>query len=451
MYPYLYDSIQRVMKSFHDLNLNKQLLKALDEQGFTTPTTIQEKAFSVIMSGRDVVGIAQTGTGKTLAFLLPILNLIKFSKQNEPRAVILVPTRELVIQVVEEIEKLTTYLTIRSLGIYGGANINTQIEQIMSGVDVLVATPGRLYDVILNGSLKTKGIQKLIIDEMDEMLNLGFRTQLKNILDVIPEKRQNLLFSATLDSEVESIIDEYFNTPERVEAAAPGTPVEKIKQSAYHIPNFLSKVNLIKHLLKNDASMNKVLVFTKSRKVADLLFDQITEDFPEEIGVIHSNKSQNYRFNSLKNFQNEVHKILIATDLVSRGLDISDVSHVINFDLPEEPTHYIHRIGRTGRADKDGIAISFVSDLDQGLYEKITSTLPSSMEIAMIPEQVEITEELLLFEKPEVPGINYLPEATIKNSKGAFHEKIAKNKKLNLGSKWKREQMKNKGKKKKRK
>lgn len=451
MYPYLYDSIQRVMKSFHDLNLNKQLLKALDEQGFTTPTTIQEKAFSVIMSGRDVVGIAQTGTGKTLAFLLPILNLIKFSKQNEPRVIVLVPTRELVIQVVEEIEKLTTYLSIRSLGIYGGANINTQIDQIMDGVDVLVATPGRLYDVILNGSLKTKGIQKLIIDEMDEMLNLGFRTQLKNILDVIPEKRQNLLFSATLDSEVESIIDEYFNTPERVEAAAPGTPVEKIKQSAYHIPNFLSKVNLIKHLLKNDASMNKVLVFTKSRKVADLLFDQITEDFPEEIGVIHSNKSQNYRFNSLKNFQNEVHKILIATDLVSRGLDISDVSHVINFDLPEEPTHYIHRIGRTGRADKDGIAISFVSDLDQGLYEKITSTLPSSMEIATIPEQVEITEELLLFEKPEVPGINYLPEATIKNSKGAFHEKIAKNKKLNLGSKWKREQMKNKGKKKKRK
>lgn len=403
------------------------------------------------MSGRDVVGIAQTGTGKTLAFLLPILNMLKYSNQNDPRVVILVPTRELVLQVVEEIEKLTTYLTIRTLGIYGGANINTQIDQIMSGVDILVATPGRFYDVILNGTLKTKTIQKLIIDEMDEMLNLGFRVQLKNILEVIPEKRQNLLFSATLDEEVESIIDDYFNTPERVEAAAPGTPVEKIKQSAFKIPNFLSKVNLIKHLFDNDETMNKVLVFTKSRKVADLLFDKITEDFPEAIGVIHSNKSQNYRFNSLKNFQDNKHRILIATDLVSRGLDISDVSHVINFDIPEDPTHYIHRIGRTGRADKEGIAISFVSDLDVDLYSKIESTLNSPIEDAIIPEDVEITSTLLEFEKPEVPGVNYLPKATLKNSQGAFHEKKEKNKKKNLGSKWKREQMKNKGKKKKRK
>ena len=436
--------------SFHDLNLSKQLLKALDEQGLTTPTTIQSKSFSVIMSGRDVVGIAQTGTGKTLAFLLPILNMLKYSNQNDPRVVILVPTRELVLQVVEEIEKLTTYLTIRTLGIYGGANINTQIDQIMSGVDILVATPGRFYDVILNGTLKTKTVQKLIIDEMDEMLNLGFRVQLKNILEVIPEKRQNLLFSATLDEEVESIIDDYFNTPERVEAAAPGTPVEKIRQSAFKIPNFLSKVNLIKHLFEKDETMNKVLVFTKSRKVADLLFDNITENFPEEIGVIHSNKSQNYRFNSLKNFQENKHRILIATDLVSRGLDISDVSHVINFDIPEDPTNYIHRIGRTGRADKDGIAISFVSDLDVDLYAKIESTLNSTIAETIIPEEVEITPTLLEFEKPEVPGVNYLPKATLKNSQGAFHEKKEKNKKKNLGSKWKREQMKNKGKKKKR-
>lgn len=438
------------MKSFHDLNLSKQLLKALDEQGLSTPTTIQDKSFSVIMSGRDVVGIAQTGTGKTLAFLLPTLNMLKYSNQNDPRVIILVPTRELVLQVVEEIEKLTTYVSIRTLGIFGGANINTQIDQIMSGVDIIVATPGRFYDVILNGTLKTKMIQKLIIDEMDEMLNLGFRVQLKNILEVIPEKRQNLLFSATLDEEVESIIDDYFNTPERVEAAAPGTPVEKIRQSAFKIPNFLSKVNLIKHLFEKDETMNKVLVFTKSRKVADLLFDSINEYFPEDIGVIHSNKSQNYRFNSLKNFQDNKHRILIATDLVSRGLDISDVSHVINFDIPEDPTHYIHRIGRTGRADKEGIAISFISDLDIDLYAKIETTINSTISDTTIPEEVEITPTLLEFEKPEVPGVNYLAKATLKNSQGAFHEKKEKNKKKNLGSKWKREQMKNKGKKKKR-
>jgi ATP-dependent RNA helicase RhlE len=438
------------MKSFHDLNLSKQLLKALEEQGLSTPTTIQSKSFSVIMSGRDVVGIAQTGTGKTLAFLLPTLNMLKYSNQNDPRVIILVPTRELVLQVVEEIEKLTTYVSIRTLGIFGGANINTQIDQIMSGVDIIVATPGRFYDVILNGTLKTKMIQKLIIDEMDEMLNLGFRVQLKNILEVIPEKRQNLLFSATLDEEVESIIDDYFNTPERVEAAAPGTPVEKIRQSTFKIPNFLSKVNLIKHLFEKDETMNKVLVFTKSRKVADLLFDNINEYFPEDIGVIHSNKSQNYRFNSLKNFQDNKHRILIATDLVSRGLDISDVSHVINFDIPEDPTHYIHRIGRTGRADKEGIAISFISDLDVDLYAKIETTINSTISDTTIPEEVEITSALLEFEKPEVPGVNYLAKATLKNSQGAFHEKKEKNKKKNLGSKWKREQMKNKGKKKKR-
>ena len=438
------------MKSFHDLNLSKQLLKALDEQGLSTPTTIQSKSFSVIMSGRDVVGIAQTGTGKTLAFLLPTLNMLKYSNQTDPRVVILVPTRELVLQVVEEIEKLTTYVSIRTLGIFGGANINTQIDQIMSGVDIIVATPGRFYDVILNGTLKTKTIQKLIIDEMDEMLNLGFRVQLKNILEVIPEKRQNLLFSATLDEEVESIIDDYFNTPDRVEAAAPGTPVEKIRQSTFKIPNFLSKVNLIKHLFEKDDTMNKVLVFTKSRKVADLLFDNINEFFPEDIGVIHSNKSQNYRFNSLKNFQDNKHRILIATDLVSRGLDISDVSHVINFDIPEDPTHYIHRIGRTGRADKEGIAISFISDLDVDLYVKIETTINSTISDTTIPEEVEITPTLLEFEKPEVPGVNYLAKATLKNSQGAFHEKKEKNKKKNLGSKWKREQMKNKGKKKKR-
>jgi ATP-dependent RNA helicase RhlE len=438
------------MKSFHDLNLSKQLLKALEEQGLSTPTTIQSKSFSVIMSGRDVVGIAQTGTGKTLAFLLPTLNMLKYSNQNDPRVIILVPTRELVLQVVEEIEKLTTYVSIRTLGIFGGANINTQIDQIMSGVDIIVATPGRFYDVILNGTLKTKMIQKLIIDEMDEMLNLGFRVQLKNILEVIPEKRQNLLFSATLDEEVESIIDDYFNTPERVEAAAPGTPVEKIRQSTFKIPNFLSKVNLIKHLFEKDETMNKVLVFTKSRKIADLLFDNINEYFPEDIGVIHSNKSQNYRFNSLKNFQDNKHRILIATDLVSRGLDISDVSHVINFDIPEDPTHYIHRIGRTGRADKEGIAISFISDLDVDLYAKIETTINSTISDTTIPEEVEISSTLLEFEKPEVPGVNYLAKTTLKNSQGAFHEKKEKNKKKNLGSKWKREQMKNKGKKKKR-
>jgi ATP-dependent RNA helicase RhlE len=423
---------------FHDLNLHKNVLKALDDQGFTTPTTIQQKAFSVIMSGRDVVGLAQTGTGKTLAFLLPLLNMFKFAKQFEPRFVILVPTRELVTQIVEEIEKLTTYMNVRVCGVYGGVSINTQIDYILDGQDFIVATPGRFYDLALNGSLKLKSIQKVVIDEMDEMLNLGFRTQLKNILELLPPKRQTLLFSATMHEDVEYLIDEYFNNPEKIEAAAHGTPIEKIAQSHFEVPNFFTKVNLLIYLLEKHKEISKVLIFTKSRKIADRLFDLIDAEFPEQFGIIHSNKSQNYRFSSLRNFQNETHRGLIATDLVSRGLDISDVTHVINFDMPEEPTNYIHRIGRTGRADKDGIAISFVTPYDESYKVQIEELMKMQIPLTETPSDLEISEVLLESEKPIIPGVNYMPEATIKHSKGAFHEKIDKNKKVNLGGSYKR-------------
>jgi ATP-dependent RNA helicase RhlE len=424
--------------TFQELNISKQLLKSLDEQNFISPTTIQQKAYNVIKSGRDVVGLAQTGTGKTLAFLLPLLDQLKFSKNIEPRIIILVPTRELVQQIVEETEKLTTYLNIRTLGVYGGANINTQIEYILNGVDVLVATPGRFYDLALNGSLKLKAIQKVVIDEMDEMLNLGFRTQLKNILELLPTKRQTLLFSATMHPDVEVLIDEYFNFPEKIEAAAHGTPIEKIKQSQYLVPNFHTKVNLLISLLENHKDISKVLVFTRSRKIADMLFEIIDSKFPENFGIIHSNKSQNFRFNALRNFQNETYRGLIATDLVSRGLDISDVTHVINFDMPEEATNYIHRIGRTGRADKEGDAISFVTPFDEELRNSIEELMKIEIPTIELPSSIEISEQLLESEKPIIPGVNYMPEATIKNSQGAFHDKKDKNKKVNLGGSYKR-------------
>jgi ATP-dependent RNA helicase RhlE len=273
---------------------------------------------------------------------------------------------------------------------------------------------------------------------MDEMLNLGFRTQLKNILELLPPKRQTLLFSATMHEDVEFLIDEYFNNPEKIEAAAHGTPIEKIKQSIYNVPNFHSKVNLLINLIENNPDISKVLVFTKSRKVADMLFEIVDANFPEQFGIIHSNKSQNYRFSALRNFQNETHRGLIATDLVSRGLDISDVTHVINFDMPEEPTNYIHRIGRTGRADKDGIAISFVTPFDEENKNNIEALMKMTVEVNEHPESYEVSEILLESEKPVMPGVNYMPEATIKNSKGAFHEKIDKNKKVNLGGSYKR-------------
>ncbi|HCT30226.1 MAG TPA: hypothetical protein DIW31_05725 [Bacteroidales bacterium] len=221
--------------TFNDLNLNKPLLQALADLEFEYPTPIQAKAFPIIMSGRDAVGVAQTGTGKTLAYLLPILRQLTFSKQREARILILVPTRELVIQVEGEIKKLTKYSSIRVGGIYGGTNINTQKQLIYDGLDVIVATPGRLLDLILSGILKFKSIQKLVIDEVDEMLNLGFRAQIINLLEKIPTKRQNLMFSATLNEDVEMMIDNYFYKPEYIELISRGTPLEKIIQQAYHV------------------------------------------------------------------------------------------------------------------------------------------------------------------------------------------------------------------------
>ena len=423
--------------TFSELNLSKQLLNAVRDLEFTEPTTIQRKAFSVIMSGKDVVGLAQTGTGKTLAFLLPILNLLKFSKQVEPRVIVLVPTRELVIQVVEEVEKLTTYMNIRVGGVYGGANINTQKAMLLEGLDILVATPGRMLDLSLHGSLKLKCIQKVVIDEMDEMLNLGFRTQLKNILELLPEKRQNLLFSATMNEDVEVIIQSHFNNPEKIEAAAHGTPLEKIIQSAYKVPNFYTKVNLLVRLLDENKDMSKVLIFTGSKRLADLLYEIISEKYPGEYGIIHSNKSQNFRFNSLKHFQAGYNRGLIATDLVSRGLDISDVTHVINFDMPDDSSNYIHRIGRTGRADKDGVAISFITKAEEKYQKDIEEMMKMEIPLVELPVDLEISSELIEQEKTVIPGVNYSPEATIKESQGAFHEKKNKNTKVNLGGSYK--------------
>ena len=223
--------------TFKELDLSNQLQYAIDDLGFENPTPIQEQAFSVVRSGKDVVGIAQTGTGKTFAYMLPILRDLKFSKQQHPRILVLVPTRELVLQVVEQIEQLSKYINTRVLGVYGGTNINTQRQAILQGQDIIVATPGRLYDLVLSNSLKMKSIQKLVIDEVDVMLDLGFRFQLMNIFDVIPERRQNVLFSATMTEDVDKLIYDFFKNPEKISVAVSGTPLDNIEQVSYNIPN----------------------------------------------------------------------------------------------------------------------------------------------------------------------------------------------------------------------
>src|SRR5690606_6153468 len=325
------------MATFEQFNLPKSLQKALDELGFRQPTPIQEKSFNVILSGKDVMGIAQTGTGKTFAYLLPLLKQWKFQPTDAPRVVILVPTRELVVQVVEEVEKLTQYMSIRVLGIYGGVNINTQRKAVYDGVDILVGTPGRTMDLALDNVLQFDCLQKLVIDEFDEILNLGFRTQLTAILAMMKEKRQNILFSATMTEEVDEILDDYFNFPEEVSLAPSGTPLEKIKQQAYATPNFLTKLNIVKNLLTNDATTSRVLFFVNNKRLADFVLEHLEEDFPEQFGVIHSNKTQNYRLNTMQLFQDGELRGLVTTDVMARGLDITDITHVFNLQLPEIP------------------------------------------------------------------------------------------------------------------
>ena len=425
------------MINFDELNITEPLLKALNDLEYIHPTPIQEKAFPVIMSGLDVVGVAQTGTGKTFAYLLPIIRQLNFIHDKHPRVIILVPTRELVVQVVQEIEKLTKYINLRLGGIYGGSNINPQKQMVFDGLDILVATPGRLIDLAAIGHLKLKLVQQLVIDEVDEMLDQGFRAQLTTILDLLP-KHQNILFSATMTEEVEKLIGTFFTNPKKIEIAAHGTPLLQIGQSAYSVPNYNTKLNLLEHLLNTDESINKVLVFVSTIKYADRLFEQMVIKFVDDVLVIHSAKSQNIRFANLKKFQEGKVRILIATDIAARGLDIADVSHVINFDTPNSPGDYLHRIGRTGRAGKNGLAITFVNEVEEEYQFYIENLMKMPIPMVEMPKEVVISTVFAAEEKAEVGSKNYLKIKKNKNAKPSFHEKKAKNTKENLGGPRKR-------------
>jgi len=423
--------------TFKDLKLNNFLQRALDDLGYTIPTTIQEKGFSVMMSGRDVVGIAQTGTGKTLAYLLPALMQWKFNKDKTPQILIIVPTRELVLQVVEEVKLLTKYMSVDVIGVYGGTNINTQKQLVKNGMDVLVATPGRLLDLALTSVLNLKSIKKLVIDEVDEMLNLGFRPQLSRVLDLMLVKRQNLMFSATLTEEVEVFINSHFNNPIKIEAAPTGTPLDSIEQSAFEVPNFNTKVNLLKLMLQSNEEMRKVLVFVSTINLADQLFDLMNEAFDSdsyrnEVGIIHSKKSQLSRFEAVKLFKEGKHRVLIASDLVARGIDIAEVSHVINFDAPTISENYMHRIGRTGRADKKGQAITFITPQDAEAIESIEELMNRKIAVVDLPESLTIATVLIPEEVPQVRMRNTLGKLPKKVEAGpSFHEKSLKNQKTN--------------------
>ena len=423
--------------TFADFDLPVKILDVLADLELFEPTPIQEKSIGPILSGRDVMGIAQTGTGKTLAYLLPVLKTWKYNKNGNPTVLVLVPTRELVVQVTEILESLTQNITARVIGIYGGKNINTQKLLFNNGCDILVGTPGRVMDLAIDNAISLKEVQKLIIDEFDEMLNLGFRPQLTHIFEMMKEKRQNILFSATMTEAVDEMLDQYFSGPIEISLAKSGTPLEKIEQTAYKVENFNTKINLLEHLLKTNAEMSKVLIFTNNKKNSDLLFTKINELFPEQFDVIHSNKSQNYRLKAMKSFENEEIRGLITTDVMARGLDISNITHVINFETPEVPEQYIHRIGRTGRADKDGKAITFVTKREEPSILDIELLMDKDLKFIDFPETVQINPKKIASEEDQIIMKNPA-QAKLYEGGGAFHEKKDKNKKENWGGPTKR-------------
>ena len=418
------------MITFEDLSLIKPLRNAITELGFAKPTPIQQKSFSVVRSGSDVVGIAQTGTGKTLAYMLPILQDLKYSKIDTPRVLVLVPTRELVIQVVDRINEFSSYMNVRVLGVYGGTNINTQKKACSLGVDVIVATPGRLYDLAACRALQLKTVKQLVIDEVDVMLDLGFRVQLANIFSILQNRRQNIMFSATMTEDVDLLIDDYFIKPKKISIAVSGTPLNNITQECYKVENFYTKLNLLKYILSDREVFSKVLVFVPNKKHADLVFEALDESYSSELCVIHSNKTQNYRIRSIQQFDDGVNRILVSTDVMARGLDLNKITHVINFDTPRFSENYMHRIGRTGRAEEKGKSILFYTDKEEEAKISIESLMDYKIPQMDFPLDVDISEQLLPEERDRTKISKNRSTETVTRDAG-FHDKKEKNKKTN--------------------
>lgn len=412
--------------NFQELRVNKFLLKVLDELEFVYPTPIQKKTFRRITAGKDVVGIAPTGTGKTFAYLLPLLGMLEFSKEKHPRALIVLPTRELVLQVKEEALKLCKYKSLRIKDVYGGANIKTQIENLNDGgVDIIVGTPVRIFDIAVTGVIRFSNIKKLVIDEVDELLSLGFRPQLEQILDILPQKRQNIMFSSTFDQDIEQFINRYFIEPEIIKIEDENPPIERIKHLLYEVPNINTKIELLKFLLSKN-EFRKTLIFVSGKKLADYTYEKLREEGFDNIGVLHSNKAQNNRFNTIKLFEKGKIKALIATDVVSRGLDFKEVSHVIHLSVPDSYNDFIHRVGRTGRAGAGGTEVLMISSLEK--QPEFISDIP--FEKIEIPDGITISTVLLEEEKQLNQHKNSVKVPDIKKGGGAFHEAGIKKKRI---------------------
>ncbi|MEM1024093.1 MAG: DEAD/DEAH box helicase [Myxococcota bacterium] len=395
---------------FKELGLAPALLKTLARLGYETPTPIQAQTIPAALDGRDILGLAQTGTGKTAAFALPVLDAYARSGRDRPRAkdpriLVLAPTRELAGQVGESFDEYGRGLGVKTAVVFGGVNQNRQVEALKRGVDVLVACPGRLLDLMSQGFVRLNAVQLLILDEADRMLDMGFIQPIRRIVKQLPRDRQNLLFSATMAKEIKALAAEILNDPVEVSIAPKVTTAPKVEQWLYHVENS-AKPDLLKALLTSQR-VERAVVFTRTKRGADRLAKKLGRTQVGEAAVIHGNKSQNARIRALDGFKKGTTRVLVATDVAARGIDVDGVSHVVNFDLPNEPESYVHRIGRTGRAGATGMAMSFCDPSERAYLRDIEKLTKKSIPVER--EHAWASAEKLPEEEPPKPGANRGP------------------------------------------
>ena len=368
--------------SFTNLGLKPELSRAVAEKGYVTPTPIQREAIPAVLAGRDVLAGAQTGTGKTAAFVLPILQNLASHQAGAPRALVLTPTRELAAQVAESSRDYGRHTGLRTVVIFGGVSEKPQIEALRTGCDVLVATPGRLLDLAQRRLLDLRQVRCCVLDEADRMLDMGFIHAIRQILKLLPRERQNLMFSATYSEDIRELAGRYLRNPVAIEVAARNAPAERIEQHVYRVPQE-HKRHLLAHLI-NSGNWHQVLVFTRTKHGANRLTQQL-QDSGVRAAAIHGNKSQAARVRALTDFKENRITALVATEVAARGLDIKELPHVVNYELPNVPEDYVHRIGRTARAGGSGSAVSLVSPEEAPLLREIEKVLRHSLPVAALP------------------------------------------------------------------
>ena len=414
--------------TFEELKITRQFLNAIDDCGYTSPSPIQEKAIPRINAGQDVIGITQTGTGKTAAFALPVLQKVKYAQGVEPRALVLVPTKELVIQVHEVFSTLAKYTDLRCIALYGGVGPKTQLEELSKGVDIIIGTPGRFLDLYLRGGIETKKIKTMVLDECDRMMDMGFMPQLRNILEVIPRKRQNLLFSATFPERVEILSEEFLLWPTKVEVSPQSTPVATVKQIKTPVPNIRTKLHYVAHLLEEEYSEERALVFVRTKEQAEQISKYLERTISGGVRGLHSNKAQNTRLHSMSLFRDGTIRVLVSTDVASRGIDVPETKVVINCTVPRNSSDYVHRIGRTGRAFSEGVAHTLYDPSERMYMEAVESHLPSKNEIdeCLMPESITVEETPPWEAKQMAKDIDFQRKKNDPTYKGAFHQKKKK-------------------------